>query len=112
MIPGPLSRPANTLGVIKVIVLVAISVELTGEDQVGDFTAAGGRKRVVAFDTVDVAVEDTGVAGLAEKNQAIGEGFKPGFYTDFEGLVRLGVVVPDRLVEAWEHWGSKGNEHH
>lgn len=103
MIPGSFSRPANTLGKIEVVVLLAISIEFTSEDKVGDFAAATGRERVVTFDTVDVAIEDARVAGFTEEDQAVGKGFEPGFDSDFERLVRLGVVVPSRLVGAWEN---------
>jgi len=112
MIPGPFSRPADTLGEIEVVVLLAISIEFAGEDEVGDFAAAGGRKRLVALDTVDVAIEDARIAGFAEEDQAVGKRFEPGFDSDFERLVRLGVVIPSRLVRAWEDRGLRVNEHH
>ena len=68
MIPGPLFRPSNTLGVIKIVMLLAVGVEFTGEDQVRNFAIAGRRKGVVALDTVDVAIEDAGVPGFTEED--------------------------------------------
>lgn len=48
--------------------LLAVGVEFTGEDEVRNFATAGGRKRVIAFDTVNVAIEDAGIAGFAEED--------------------------------------------
>ncbi len=48
---------------------------------------------MLAFDTIEIAVEDTGVAGVAKKNKGIGEGFEEGLYGSFECLVGLGVVI-------------------
>ena len=48
---------------------------------------------MLSFDAVEVSVEDTGVAVIAEEDEGVGEGLEEGFNGSFESLVRLGVVV-------------------
>ncbi len=70
-IPRPPPHPPNQIRLIKVIILLAIRVQFPGEAQIGDFALRGGREPVVRYaaaEAVDVAVEDAGVAGLAEED--------------------------------------------
>jgi hypothetical protein len=87
------SYPTNAVGVVPVVVQLAVCKELACENQVGKFVAAGRRFGVVAFCAVEVAVEDTGVAIAAEKDQGVGEGLEEAFDGGLDGLAGLGVVV-------------------
>lgn len=73
--------------------MFTVGVEFAGEGEVWESTAAGGWEGVFAFDAVEVAVEEAGVAVVAEEDEGVGEGFEEGFDGGFEGLVGLGVVV-------------------
>lgn len=53
---------------------------------------------MLAFDAVEIAVPDAGVAGLAEKNEGVGERFEPVCDGGFESLIRLSVVVHDESL--------------
>jgi len=43
---------------------MSVRVECPGKDDLGEFAATGRRRGSGAFHTVEVAVEDTGVAGV------------------------------------------------
>ena len=53
---------------------------------------------MLAFDAVEVTIEDAGVAVGSQEDEGVGEGFEEGLDGCFEGLVGLGVVVPRQLV--------------
>lgn len=46
-----------------------------------------------SLDSVEITVEDAGVAIITEKDEGIGEGLKERLNGGFERLVRLGVMV-------------------
>ena len=105
VVPRAFAGPADALRVVEIVVLLAIGVQLAREAEVGELPAAGDAEGLdvvagVAFDAIEVAVEDARVAGLAEEDQSVGEGLKEGLDADFERLVGLRVVVPRRLVLA------------
>lgn len=63
-IPGAPSHPADDMGVVKVVVLVAVREELARQGQVRDLALRGGAAPVVfdaAFEAVHVAVEEAGI---------------------------------------------------
>lgn len=102
-IPRPYTCPANAVWSVKVVVLFAVGVELTGQTECGELAAARGRKGMVALDTVQIAVKYAGVAFGAEENEGIGKGFEEGLNGCFESLVGLGVMVPVELEGVrWE----------
>lgn len=67
-IPSPVSDPADTGRVVEIILLYTISVEFAGESEVGEGAAAGGWEGVLAFDAVEIAVEEARVAVEAEED--------------------------------------------
>jgi len=92
-VQGVIAGPTNAGGVVEVILLDAIGVEFAGESKVRECTTTGGGKGVLAFDAVEVAVEEAGVTVKAEEDEGIGEGLKERLDRSFEGLVGLCVVV-------------------
>ena len=57
---------------IEIVCLMSVRVECPGKDDLGEFAAAGRRRGSGAFHTVEVAVEDTGVARVgAEEYQGV-----------------------------------------
>ena len=60
---------------IKIVCLMSVGVEFPSKDKLSEFTAAGRRYGFGAFDAVEVAVEDAGVAGGgAEEDQGVAHG--------------------------------------
>jgi hypothetical protein len=95
-IPGAPPHPPHQIRLIKVIILLAVRVQLPRQTEVRDFALGRGRQPVVvdaALEAVDVAVEDAGIAGVAEEDQRVGVDGEPAGDGGGEGLGGLRVVV-------------------
>ena len=97
-VPCACARPADAMSMIKVVVLLAVGIELTPQTKIRQFAPTRRATWLVAFNAVEITVEDAGIALAAEENQSICEGFEKRFDGRFEGLVRLGVMIPVRLA--------------
>lgn len=96
-----LSNPSDAICLIEVILLVAIGVEFTREDNIWKLAAAswGFRWHIfTASHAIEVTIEDAGVTRTSKKNKAIRERFKEPFDRSGHGLARLGVMVHDRCL--------------
>jgi hypothetical protein len=75
LIPRSISYPPDTSRVVEVVLLEPVCVELPGESEVRESTAAGGTKGLlVAFgiDAIEVAVKDARIAVEAEEDEGVG----------------------------------------
>ena len=86
---------ADAVRVVPVVFLVAVGVEVSCEDEIGELSAAGGWFGVLALYAVEVAPEDAWVALFAEEDERVGEGFEEAFDVCCYCLTWLGVVVHD-----------------
>lgn len=92
---GSASDEANAIGVVKVIVLFAVGVEFASQRHIGKLVTTRRWFRLLAFASVEIAVEETGVAVLAEEDQGIGKRLEETLDGSLDGLTLLGVVVLD-----------------
>lgn len=83
----------DAVGVVKVVVLFAVCVETAGQGHVGEFVSARWSFFVLAFDAVEISVEETGIAVVAEEDQRVGEGLEETFDWCLDCLTLLRVVV-------------------
>lgn len=95
-IPRAVPHPADAGRKVKIIPLHAIGIEFARESKVRQRAATGWREGVLAFDAVQVAVEEAGVAVDAEEDERVSEGLEEGLDGGFERLVGLGIVIHDK----------------
>lgn len=94
-IPRAAAHEANAIRIVPVILLVAVGIQVAGEDQVGQLAAARRGFFVRFCQAVQVAVEGAGVAFFAQEDEAVGEGLEEAFDAGGHCLAGLGVVVGD-----------------
>ena len=94
------AKPGNSVGVVKIIVLIAEAEGLADGDEFIDQEFVGVERDFSAFIEVAglieiIAEEDAGIAFTAEEDEGVRQRFKPRFDPRFKTLAGLGVVVID-----------------
>lgn len=64
---------------------------------------------MLALNAVEIAIEDAGVAGVAEEDQCVGEWLEEWLDGGFERLVGLGIVIHYQCLDhqRLNLWGSR-----
>lgn len=90
--------PADAVAPLKVVLLLAVRVELPRQQEVGQ--ALDGGLGVGEADAVEVAEEDARVAFPPEEEETVGEGHELLADGRVHGLAFLSVVVPDKSLQS------------
>src|SRR5277367_820367 len=96
MIPSPSPHEANAIRLIKVVLLIAVGIQLPHKRQVWQFPAARDWLGMLALHAVQVAIEELRVAFLAQQNERVRERLEEAFDGRLDSLAGLRVVVHDQ----------------
>lgn len=113
VIPCTKSRPADTLRIIKVIPLYAVRIELPCKAHVWKFAATTRGERMIPFDAIYIAVENTWISFSAKKDERVGERLEERLDYGLKGLIWLSVMICDQRdwrtsvfpLRIWGHGG-------
>ena len=85
--------PADRMGILPVILLIAVSIRTAELDQ---FAEVGDQRTVFDWVPVVIRIEHTGNAFLPEQNDSISQRFEPVLHKRLQALPVLRVMVIDK----------------